>query len=132
LLACNNPPSAPLPEKRADGRVSSALSGDQTTWLTLAHYLPSPASYLPLGLRCCSLEFSENYKWVERGERVWLPLADWLLVAATLPSLLCVIVPLVIFSGDRFPAAASGAAAILVAGYVLAVLASPVFLWANG
>jgi hypothetical protein len=58
-----------------------------------------------------------------QGERVWLPVADWLLVAATLMSLLLVLVPLVSFSGLRLPAAASGAAAILVAGYVFAILA---------
>jgi hypothetical protein len=62
-----------------------------------------------------------------QGERMWLPLADWLLVAATLICLLLVIIPLV--SAPKAPAiyrlvaAASGSAAILVAGYVLAILA---------
>jgi hypothetical protein len=59
----------------------------------------------------------------EKAERVWLPVADWLLVGATLLSLLFVIVPLVIFSAHRLPSGASGAAAVLVAGYVFAILA---------
>lgn len=67
----------------------------------------------------------------EEGERIWLPVADWLLVAATLICLLLVIVPLVSFSGTKLPAAASGAAAILVAGYVLAILAHYRILFAR-
>jgi uncharacterized membrane protein len=59
----------------------------------------------------------------QEGEPVWLPMADWLLVAATLFSLLLVILPLVSFSGLRLPAAAAGSAAILVAGYLLAIMA---------
>jgi hypothetical protein len=59
----------------------------------------------------------------EKGERVWLPMADWLLVAATLFCLLLVIIPLVSFGGLRLPTAAAGTAAILVAGYVLAIMA---------
>jgi hypothetical protein len=58
----------------------------------------------------------------DEGEPVWLPVADWLLVGATLVSLLLVIVPLVTLPDVRLPAAASGAAAIMVAGYVLAIL----------
>ena len=58
----------------------------------------------------------------EKGEIIWLPVADWLIVAATLISLLFVIVPLVL-DAKRLPAAAAGSAAILVAGYVLAILA---------
>jgi amino acid transporter len=59
----------------------------------------------------------------EQGEQIWLPRADWLLVVATLLCLLLVIVPLVLFSNIRLPAAAAGSAAIMVAGYVLAILA---------
>ena len=55
-------------------------------------------------------------------ETIWLPAADWLLVGATLVSLLLVIVPLVTLPEVRIAAAASGAAAIMVAGYVLAIL----------
>jgi drug/metabolite transporter (DMT)-like permease len=58
----------------------------------------------------------------KKEEIVWLPAADWLLVGATLVSLLLVIVPLVTFREVRLPTAASGAAAILVAGYVPAIL----------
>ena len=55
-------------------------------------------------------------------ETIWLPAADWLLVAATLVSLLLVIVPLLTLPEVKLPAAASGAAAIMVAGYVPAIL----------
>jgi|SRR6185295_9829364 len=55
-------------------------------------------------------------------ETIWLPAADWLLVGATLVSLLLVIVPLVTLREVRLPAAASGAAAIMVAGYIPAIL----------
>ena len=57
------------------------------------------------------------------GEIIWLPVADWLIVVATLMGLMLVIVPLVIGVDPKgLPAAASGSAAILVAGYVLAIL----------
>jgi hypothetical protein len=57
------------------------------------------------------------------GERQWLPLADWLLVGAALVSLLLVILPLTAFVNTSLPVAASGSAAILVAGYIFAILA---------
>ena len=62
------------------------------------------------------------------GERVWFPLADWLIFAATLVSLLLVILPLVTTDPKsptylKLPAAACGAAAVLVAGYLFAILA---------
>lgn len=59
----------------------------------------------------------------EKGEIVWLPWADWLLIAATLISLVFVIVPVTISDERRIPSLAAGAAAIIVAGYVLAILA---------
>jgi uncharacterized membrane protein len=66
----------------------------------------------------------------KQGERIWLPVADWLLVAATLMCLLFVLVPLVSYSATKLPAsaiklsaAAAGSAAILVAGYVFSILA---------
>ena len=64
----------------------------------------------------------------QQGERVWLPLADWLIILATLVSLLLVIVPLVVLTPKssfffKLPAAACGATAILVSGYIFAILA---------
>src|SRR5260370_31436695 len=64
----------------------------------------------------------------QQGERVWIPLADWLIVLATLVSLLLVIVPLVALDPKvpgylKLPTAACGATAILVCGYVFAILA---------
>jgi hypothetical protein len=62
------------------------------------------------------------------GEIVWIPVADWLLVCATLVSLLLVILPLVALSPaagvlNRLPQAACAASSILVAGYILSILA---------
>ena len=53
-----------------------------------------------------------------RKGKGWLPSADWLLGAATTLCLLFVILPLVSIDGLRFPAAAAGSDAILVAGYI--------------
>ena len=58
-----------------------------------------------------------------RNEIVWLPLADWLLVAATTLCLLLVIFPLTMVSDQKLPSAAAGSAAILVAGYVPSIMA---------
>jgi hypothetical protein len=64
----------------------------------------------------------------KEGEPVWIPLADWLLVCATLVSLLLVILPLVALTAAagvlrRLPAAACSASSVLVAGYILSILA---------
>ena len=64
----------------------------------------------------------------QQGERVWIPLADWLIILATLISLLLVIVPLIALDPKspgylRLPMAACGAAAVLISGYVFAILA---------
>lgn len=62
------------------------------------------------------------------GERVWIPWADWLIVIATLCSLLLVLLPLLIFERNNLLAKAVSTSAcvasvILLAGYVLAILA---------
>jgi hypothetical protein len=64
----------------------------------------------------------------KEGEPVWIPLADWLLVCATLVSLLLVILPLVALTVPagtlhRLPAAACSASSVLVACYILSILA---------
>src|SRR5258708_39254179 len=59
----------------------------------------------------------------QRGEVVWLPVADWLLVAGTVLCLLLVIVPVVTFANRTLPSAAAGAPALLVAGYIPAIMA---------
>jgi uncharacterized protein (DUF697 family) len=53
---------------------------------------------------------------------VWIPWADWLLIAATLVCLLLVILPIALSFGRRLAAAGSAAAAVMVAGYVFAIL----------
>lgn len=62
------------------------------------------------------------------GERVWIPWADWLIVIATLCSLLLVLLPMLIFGYNNIfvkAVSTSGCAGcvVLIAGYVLAILA---------
>lgn len=59
----------------------------------------------------------------EKGEISWLAAADWLLIASTLLSLLGVVVPLASGASTRIPATLAGTAAILVSGYIFAILA---------
>lgn len=59
----------------------------------------------------------------EKGEVSWLAAADWLLIASTLLSLLGVVVPLASGSSTRIPTALAGTAAILISGYIFAILA---------
>ena len=59
----------------------------------------------------------------ERGGRAWFPLADWLLVMATALCFLLVILPLILSKDVKLPGAAAGAAAIMVTGYIFAILA---------
>lgn len=62
---------------------------------------------------------------LEREEHSWLPVADWLLIAANAIALLLVLAPLLIFdlSTIQFPRAACAAACVLLAGYVFAIQA---------
>lgn len=64
----------------------------------------------------------------EKDETVWIPSADWLLISATLISLLFVILPIVAISKDtmlahKIAASACSASSILVAGYIFSILA---------
>jgi hypothetical protein len=64
----------------------------------------------------------------ERDETVWIPQADWLLIAATLISIVLVILPLVSLDlrGSKvakLPYSACAASSVLLAGYVLSILA---------
>ncbi len=71
---------------------------------------------------------SRELKMKEKGEPNWIPCADWLMIGAALLSLVCVILPLVAVPHtsafhNLIPPAACAAAAVLVAGYVFAILA---------
>jgi hypothetical protein len=68
------------------------------------------------------LQMSEN------NEVTWIPWAYWLLIFATIFSLLMVIFPIVTVSSrsgilKSLPAAGCSAASIMVAGYILGILA---------
>ena len=65
------------------------------------------------------------------GERVWLPLADWLLVVATLSCLLLIILPISAGFPFRLPAAASAASAVVVAGCLPSSLPTTGSFWAQ-
>lgn len=63
----------------------------------------------------------------ERGEPVWIARADWLLIVATLCSLVIVLLPLLLFAdsgtlGQRLPTAGCSAALVLLAGYIIGIL----------
>lgn len=62
------------------------------------------------------------------GERVWIPWADWLIVIATLSSLLLVLLPMLVFERHNKLAVALSTSVcagciVLVAGYVFTILA---------
>lgn len=64
----------------------------------------------------------------EEHEINWIPWADWLLVGATILSLFLVILPMLVLRGPAsrwalLPPSAAASAAILVAGYMPAILA---------
>jgi len=64
----------------------------------------------------------------ERQGINWIPYSDWLLITATVMSLLLVILPIVIFSDKSFfytklPKAACATVTIMVAGYMFGILA---------
>jgi hypothetical protein len=64
----------------------------------------------------------------EKNEVTWIPWADWLLLSATLTSLLLVIFPMVALSPrpsilQNLPAAGCSAASIMIAGYIFGILA---------
>ena len=62
-----------------------------------------------------------------RGERSWLPVADLLLLGATLTAIVVVLLPILLFDseflGSRVPNAGCAAALVALAGYVPALLA---------
>ena len=72
----------------------------------------------------------------EKDEPIWIPWADRLLIGATLISLLLALLPLVASRGFSFAmriaTAACGGSIVLVAGYVLAILAHYRLLWGRG
>ena len=64
----------------------------------------------------------------EKNEQIWIPYSDWLLIIATLISLILVILPLILSSFvpsflSGLPSAACAAATIMVAGYIMGILA---------
>jgi hypothetical protein len=64
----------------------------------------------------------------DAGENTWVPWADWLLIGATIGTLVLVLVPILLFNsskflGRRLPAAGCSAALVSLAGYIPGLLA---------
>ncbi len=64
----------------------------------------------------------------KKGEPIWIPYSDWLLIIATVISLLLVILPLILLSFlpsflSALPSAACVTATIMVTGYIFGILA---------
>ena len=63
----------------------------------------------------------------QAGERIWIPVADWLLLGATFAAIVLVLLPILLFDseflGTRVPTAGCTAALGALGGYVLALLA---------
>jgi hypothetical protein len=61
----------------------------------------------------------------QRGEASWIPLADWLLIGATLTAVTLVLLPILLFDsaflGRRLPTAGCTAALVALGGYLLAL-----------
>ena len=93
-----------------------AMGIDQGTLATIASIIAA------FGAAMLFFRIQRELHMRAKGETVWLAIADWLLVVATLVCLLFVIVPIVLSFGLRLPSAAAAAAAIMVAGYVPAIL----------
>ena len=78
-------------------------------------------------LPCC-FRIQRELHMGARNETVWIPQADWLLIAATLISIVLVILPLVSLNlrdspVGKVPYSACAASSVLLAGYVLSILA---------
>jgi len=63
-----------------------------------------------------------------KGERIWIPWADWLLTSATVLALLVILLPILLLGPETLVArslatAAGSASVIMVSGYVFAILA---------
>lgn len=71
----------------------------------------------------------------EVGERTWVAVADWLAIAATIVSLLFVILPIVAADParlGRLPAAATAMAVLFAVGYFPAILAHYRLIFSRG
>jgi hypothetical protein len=89
------------------------------------------------GITVLFFRIDRELRMAERRERIWIPWADWLLLAATLGSLIAVLLPLVLFPdsevlGLRVPAAGCAAALVCLTGYVIGALAHYRLILASG
>lgn len=74
------------------------------------------------GITMLPFRIQREIEMAKQKEQVWLPVSDWLLIGATLISLLLVVLPISLGLGLKLPSVSAGAAAILVSSYVPAIL----------
>jgi hypothetical protein len=89
------------------------------------------------GITVLFFRIDRELRMAERRERIWIPWADWLLFAATMGSLIAVLLPLVLLPesellGLRVPAAGCAAALVCLTGYVVGALAHYRLIFASG
>ncbi len=94
----------------------TAVLVDRSSLITIASIIAA------FGIAMLYFRIQRELQMGELDEIVWLPWADWLLVAATFVCLLLVLVPVIVLPDTRVAAASALAAVIMVAGYVLAIL----------
>ena len=81
-----------------------------------------------LGAVMLFFRIQRELQMTQQNEDIWIPWADWLLIAATLTSLILVILPIVGVGPEsklvmKVAIAGCAASTTLVAGYILSVLA---------
>lgn len=91
--------------------------------------------FAAFGAAMLFFRIQRELKMEESGEINWIPWADWLLVSATVLSLLFVVLPLAILPSRSalaaVPYAAVAASAVLVVGYIPAILAHYRFIFSD-
>jgi protein-S-isoprenylcysteine O-methyltransferase Ste14 len=98
------------------------LMADSSTLSTVASVISG------VGVAILFFRIQQELMTRRENEPLSIPRADWLLIGATLVSLLLVILPLIsLKSGSplrtKLPPAACSVSAVLVAGYILSILA---------
>ena len=89
------------------------------------------------GITMLFFRIQRELRMQQKLERIWIPWADWLLLGATICSVVLVLLPLVLFPtsdtlGVRLPTAGCAASLACLAGYVLGILAHYRLLFGRG
>ena len=120
----------PVNRKRYVASMNSCMA-DHGTLSTVASIVSG------FGVAMLFFRIQRELHMKDRHEQDWIPKSDLLLIAATLISLLFVILPIVSLNVEhtqllRIPAAACAATAVLVSGYIFSILAHYRLLFGRG